>query len=186
MSLNISNDRNNVTLVTEHAHDSPPHSSHSSSEHGTAPLNGNGEDHPEPEAQEKPKPIPQQVSESAAERSTRAMSDPGGTRLDSTLRQFLWTWILTLIATGWVTFTICFAYNCTLQSPFSTALLFSRPENTLLVLNVLSHGTIILLKDLTSCAFEAVRWAFASSKEGVSASNFIGLSRATNALGFWV
>lgn len=51
------------------------------------------------------------------------------------------------------------------------------------MLNVLSHGTLIFLKTLTSSVFEAVRWAFVSSSIGISAFNFIGLSRATNTLG---
>lgn len=178
MSSNIANDKDN-TLISGESH--RPQSSHSA-EHATAAPSSDCEDlQPNSELQENTSVSPQQVPESSAERSTQSI--PPGTRLQSTFRQFLWTWILSLIAAAWVIFTICFAYNCTLLNPFSTSLLFSKPENTLLMLNILSHGTIILLKDLASSAFEAVRWAFASSKKGVSASNFIGMSRATNALG---
>jgi len=109
--------------------------------------------------------------------------DNSGVRLQSTLRQYAWTWLLSLFSLVWIVFTICFAYNCTLANPFAASLLFSRPENTLLMLNILSHGTLILLKDLTSSVFEPVRWAFASSSIGVSAFNFIALSRATNTTG---
>jgi len=183
MSLDVANDKT-VALIPEHGPSSLPHSSHCTKD-ATAALNDNYEDlQPKPESQENRILAPlEQVSNSPEGCSTEPISEPRGTRLDSTFRQFSWTWILSLIATAWVIFTICFAYNCTLLSPFSTSLLFSKPENTLLMLNILSHGTIILLKDLMSSAFEAVRWAFASSKKGVSASNFIGLSRATNALG---
>jgi hypothetical protein len=41
----------------------------------------------------------------------------------------------------------------------------------------------MLLEQLTAMAFERVRWGFACSAQGVSASNFLALSRATGALG---
>jgi hypothetical protein len=104
-------------------------------------------------------------------------------RLRSPFRQFFWTWALTIVSIIWVVFTVYFAYNCTMDKPLSTTLVFSRPDNTILALNILSHGTILLLRELTSSVFEAVRWAFASSKDGISAFSFLGLSRATSPLG---
>ena len=182
MSLDVANDKN-ITLISENDPQPQNRSSHSA-EHGTtAPKSGCEDLQPTSGSQKDTGLFLQQVPESRAEDSTQSISDPPGTRLDSTFRQFLWTWIVSLIAVAWVGFTICFAYNCTLVNPFLPSLLFSNPKYTLLMLNILSHGTIILLKDLTSSAFEAVRWAFASSKKGVSASSFIGLSRATSALG---
>ena len=109
-----------------------------------------------------------------------------GVRLQSTFRQFFWTWLLALFAAFWIMFTIYFAYNCTLEKPLSTALIFSSPDNTLLVLNILSHGTIFCLKELTSAVFEAVRWAFASSNKGIPAYSFLSLSRATNLFGILI
>ena len=106
-----------------------------------------------------------------------------GVTLRSPIRQLFWSWILSVVASVWVIFTVYFAYNCTLDRPLSTRLMFSRPDNTILALNVLSHGTIFLLGHLTSSVFEAVRWALASSKNGISVFSFIGLSRATSPLG---
>lgn len=109
-----------------------------------------------------------------------------GVRLQSTFRQFFWTWLLAFFAACWITFTIYFAYNCTLEKPLSTTLIFSSPDNTLLALNILSHGTILFLKELTSAVFEAVRWAFASSNKGIPAYSFLSLGRATNLFGILI
>ena len=81
--------------------------------------------------------------------------------------QFLWTWALTLFSLLWRTFTIICAYNCSLPNPFSTVVLSPSSEDTLLVLKILSHGTLLLLGALTSQAFKTVRWAepvFSKSK----------------------
>lgn len=113
-----------------------------------------------------------------------------GSRLESNTYNFLWTWVLIIVSVAWITFTIYFAYNCTLPNPPSPKLVLSNPSNTLLVLNILSHGAIQLLKELMSSAFEAVRWALASTSSGIPAYTFLGLSRATGPLGvsvllFW-
>jgi hypothetical protein len=65
----------------------------------------------------------------------------------------------------------------------SPRLIFSRPERSILVLNIASQLTIFCLAELTSCVFEAVRWAIACSAAGTNAFTFLSLSRATNALG---
>ena len=106
-----------------------------------------------------------------------------GTKLQSMPRQLLWPWITALVSALWMAFTAIFAFNCSLPKPFSQRLLPTRSEDSLLILNVLSHGTLLLLGQLTSQAFEAVRWALASSPNGVPAASFLGLSRATGLLG---
>jgi hypothetical protein len=109
--------------------------------------------------------------------------DRDGIKLESTACQYFLTWILALLTLGWVIFTIYFAYNCSIDNPLSESLIFSKPERTILLLNVLSQFTIFLLGELTTSAFEAVRWALASTPNGISAFTFVGLSRATSVLG---
>jgi hypothetical protein len=98
-------------------------------------------------------------------------------------RQLLWPWVTALASSLWIAFTTLFAFNCSLPAPFAAPLLPSRAEESLLILNILSHGTLLLLGALTSQAFEAVRWALASSRNGIPAGSFLGLSRATGLLG---
>jgi len=106
-----------------------------------------------------------------------------GVRLQSMLRQLLWTWILTLCAIIWISFTVFFAFNCSLQVPMSSWLISPNPEVTLFILSILAHGTVLFLKSITSEAFEAIRWTFASSSKGIMFSSFLGLSRATSIFG---
>jgi len=104
-------------------------------------------------------------------------------RLQNPVRQRLMTLLLSSFASLWVIFTIIFAWNCTLQNPFSPGMIFSAPSTTVLTLNILSHGTVVLLRELTSSVFEIVRWALACTPHGVSLPSFISLSRATGPLG---
>jgi len=106
-----------------------------------------------------------------------------GTKLQSMPRQLLWPWVTAFISALWMVFTTIFAFNCSLRRPFSQRLLPPRSEDSLLILNILSHGTLLLLGQLTSQAFETVRWALASSPNGVPAGSFLGLSRATGLFG---
>lgn len=107
------------------------------------------------------------------------INDSSATPLKPTWKQFLMTWGFTVCATLWIIFTIFFAYNSTLSNPFSTSLIPSKPNNTIAALAVLSHVTVFLLQMITSSVFEAVRWAYASSRGGISAFAFVALSRAT-------
>jgi len=106
-----------------------------------------------------------------------------GIRLQSMSRQYIWTWLIASFTASWIAFTIYFAYNCSLDQPRTTVLLFSKPQNTILMLNVLSHGAVLLLEALTSSALETVRCALACSKNGIPAYSFLGLSRANGILG---
>ena len=91
--------------------------------------------------------------------------------------------LLIFITVAWLSCTIFFAYNSTRATPLSSALMLPKPGQAILALSLLSHITILLLQALASTAFEAVRWAFAGSAEGVSAFSFLTLSRATGPLG---
>ena len=93
------------------------------------------------------------------------------------------TLLLACLTAGFMAFTIFFAYNSSLDHPVSPSLIFSRPERSVLVLNIASQLTIFCLAELTSCVFEAIRWAFACSAAGTNAFTFLSLSRATNAFG---
>jgi hypothetical protein len=109
--------------------------------------------------------------------------DHAGVKLESTFRQYFLTWVLALFTLGWIIFTIYFAYNCSISNPLTPSLIFSKPERTILLMNILSQFTIFLLAELTLSVFEALRWAFASSPHGINAFSFVGLSRATSLLG---
>src|SRR2546423_757004 len=109
--------------------------------------------------------------------------DHAGVKLESAFRQYFLTWVLALFTLGWMIFTIYFAYNCSISNPLTPSLIFSKPERTILLLNILSQFTIFLLAELTLSVFEALRWAFASSPHGINVFSFVGLSRATSLLG---
>lgn len=108
---------------------------------------------------------------------------PVGTIVRGLFCQLLWTWSLLFVTIGWVAFTILFASNCIRSASFSSTLLFSDPTKTVLALNVLSHVTILLLRELTASIFDVIRWTLASSPNGISLGSFISLSRATGLVG---
>ena len=93
------------------------------------------------------------------------------------------TLLLACLTAGFMAFTIFFAYNSSLEHPVSPQLIFSRPERSILLLNIASQLTIFCLAELTSCVLEAIRWALACSATGTNAFTFLSLSRATNAFG---
>jgi hypothetical protein len=105
------------------------------------------------------------------------------TVLPSTFRLLRRTWMLAVLSLGWTVFTIVFAFNCSLPKPFSDWLLPSKSQNTLLALNIFSHGVVQLLGELALRAFDTLRWALATSKKGIPARSFLGLSSATGLLG---
>jgi hypothetical protein len=119
----------------------------------------------------------------AKRRPSRFKNVYTGDKLQSTPRQLLWTWITALASCLWMAFTTLFAFNCSLPKPLAASLLPPRSEDSLLILNILSHGMVLLLGLLTSQAFETVRRALASSKKGIPVGSFLGLSRATGLLG---
>ena len=101
----------------------------------------------------------------------------------SPLHQYILTWVLVAFSCTWVIFTIIFAYNCTLDHPIFDSLVLATPARTILVLSILSQFTIFFVGELMTTAFEALRWAFACSQNGMSAFSFLILGRATGLLG---
>jgi len=96
----------------------------------------------------------------------------------------LGTWLLLLFTSAWLGFTIFFAWDSTVVDPFVPTLLpLSRASYTLTIINILSHGTVMLLQSLASSVFETIRWARACSAQGISSFGFLVLSRATAPLG---
>jgi hypothetical protein len=101
----------------------------------------------------------------------------------SSVRKQWYTLLLASFTAFSMAFTVFFAYNSSMESPLSSKLIFSKPERSILVLNIASQLTIFCLAELTLCVLETVRWAFACSVVGTSAHTFLALSRATNAVG---
>jgi len=90
----------------------------------------------------------------------------------------IWT-VVTIICT---VFTIIYAYNASLASPFCPGILPSDPSQTIRILNILSHVIVFLLQTLTAGLFETIRWVFAA-RNGVTAFTFMSLSSGTSILG---
>src|SRR5271170_5472202 len=109
--------------------------------------------------------------------------DPAGENFPSPIRQQTFTLIIACVTAVFMSFTIFFAYNSSMETPVSSILIFSNPERSILALNVLSQLTIFFLHELTTSVLEATRWAFASSASGVSAFAFLSMSRATSIVG---
>jgi hypothetical protein len=63
------------------------------------------------------------------------------------------------------------------------SLVAKNPQNTILILNVLSQVTLFFLSELTKLVLEATRWALACSENGSSALTFLALGQATGLLG---
>jgi hypothetical protein len=108
---------------------------------------------------------------------------PTVAEFQSPIRKQRYTLILACLTAAMLAFTVFFAYNSSLEYPVSSKLIFSRPERSILVLNIASQLTIFGLAELTNCVFEAIRWAFSCSATGTSAYTFLSLSRATNIIG---
>lgn len=101
----------------------------------------------------------------------------------STIRQQWLTIVLSYATAVCIALTIFYAYNGCLDRPIFSALIAKRPQQSILILNILSQATIFLLCELTTSIFEITRWAFACTTSGVPAYTFLALSRATNTLG---
>lgn len=101
----------------------------------------------------------------------------------STIRKLWVTLSVACITSLCMAFTIFFAYNSSLEQPYSSLFISKKPERSILILNVASQLTVFGLAELTISVLEAVRWTFASSTSGISGLTFIALSRATNFVG---
>ena len=101
----------------------------------------------------------------------------------SPFRRHRFTLLLALLSTISMLVTVLFAYNSSLERPFSEKFVFEKPERTIFMLNVLTQITIFCLAELTSTVFDTIRWVFACSNSGISAPTFLVMSRATNIIG---
>jgi len=99
------------------------------------------------------------------------------------LQQRLFSLFLALLAGTFLSITLLFAYNCSSIRPISPRLMFRKPGNSILLLNVLSQFTMFCLAELAFCVLDVLRWAFASRPSGTSAYTFLALSRSTNLAG---
>ena len=115
--------------------------------------------------------------------TSRRATDESVLPPESTWCQRTPTWIMIILTTIWVVLTSLFAYNSTLDKPLLKRFILPDPTQTVTVLNILAHITVFLLQTGVSDVFEAIRWASASAKNGVSSFSFFALSRATAPLG---
>lgn len=107
-------------------------------------------------------------------------SDTVGVVLDPKYRQYLLHCVLFLASLIWVAATICYAFLSSSQYPRAV---FSKPENTVLVLNIASTVSVFLLGALVIAACDNLRWSLATAPPGVGFATFLGLSRATSLYG---
>jgi ABC-type uncharacterized transport system permease subunit len=105
------------------------------------------------------------------------------TQLESPWRQHRLQWGFIFLTTCWVLFTIIFAYDCTRTYPLTNVFFNPTPPQAILVLNVMAHVTVLGLQTITSATSEAVRWALASTVNGIPAFSFMILGRATGVVG---
>ena len=108
---------------------------------------------------------------------------PSVDEFHSPLRQQRLTLLTAFFTASCMSFTIFFAYNSSLEQPISSKLIFTRPERSILILNIASQVTIFSLAELTSAVFGQIRWALACSPSGTSAYTFLALSKATDIVG---
>src|SRR5271170_88579 len=110
-------------------------------------------------------------------------SRPSGRVPQTPVQQHRFTLLWSFLTAISVSVTVFFAYNSSLDKPVSSRFIFTRPERTIFVLNVLTQITIFCLTEVTLTVFDALRWVFASSSSGISAPTFLVMSRATNITG---
>ena len=95
----------------------------------------------------------------------------------------VFTLLLALLTSLSMSFTVFFAYNSSSENPISRKLIFSKPERSILILNLASQITIFCLAELTSSVLETLRWTFACAASGIPVYTFLALSRSTNIVG---
>jgi hypothetical protein len=101
----------------------------------------------------------------------------------SPFRRHLFTLLLALLSAITLSATVFFAYNSSLENPFSARLIFEKPERSIFVLIALTQITIFFLYELTSTVFDTLRWVFACGDSGISAPTFLVMGRATSIIG---
>ena len=92
------------------------------------------------------------------------------------IRGYWFSWSMAILSSASVACTIYFAYISSQNGPIA---IFSNPLRTVLALNVLSQITVYLLGSLADNLLDNIRWALASSDNGISALTFLVLSPST-------
>ena len=112
--------------------------------------------------------------------TVRSGAHPRLVTLEANYRQFL-------TAVGWgVASSICliaaisFSFATSATPPYTP---FRNPSRSVLVVNILSNLSVLLLAGFMMELNEKLRWFLASRSSGVNFVSFLGLSRATSDLG---
>jgi hypothetical protein len=84
-----------------------------------------------------------------------------------------------LVTSAWIIFTIILCF----RSSDSSTTIFPTATTTVLILNILSTGSALLLRELVLGAFEILRWTLITRPQGVGVATFLAVSRATSAFG---
>src|SRR5947207_11179490 len=120
---------------------------------------------------------PQKDPESNVESS---LTSPPPIPLQSNYRQYLIAVCWGLASAICLAITIWLAFATSASVPFTP---FKNPSRTVLVINVLSNTSVILLSGFMSELNEKLRWSLASQRSGIDFASFLGLSRATGNMG---
>jgi len=132
--------------------------------------------------------VPRILSSSMKWWSTRQIFTPlqsPGISLKPQWRQNWFAWVI-LVATGlWIVATVLYALAVSRTDGILHQFIpiSHGPTVTVRILRVLSEGIAILLIALINSTLDAVLWAAASSKAGVSMSTILSLSRSTELFG---
>jgi hypothetical protein len=103
-----------------------------------------------------------------------------GTPIPSRNKQYYPTFVLLVASIALSIFVVYYGYETLINpSPILGSLLLA-PYNTVLLINIMSQAVAFLMRQLYSTLLEAVRWKFASGKNGVQLTTFLGLSAATS------
>lgn len=103
-----------------------------------------------------------------------------GIVLDAKWKQLFTLNSLFVATSVWVILTTILAF---ISSSEKFTAFFLGPSSTILVLNVMSTGSVFLLGELVTETFEILRWALSVRPQGIGLATFFAIGRATNILG---
>lgn len=90
-------------------------------------------------------------------------------------------WSLLALGTTVTVFTLFYAWEASMPSNTFRALLWNNPQNTIFVINLLGHFSVLFLELLIVTACDNLRWSL--SRTGTSLLNFTSLTGSTSWLG---
>lgn len=103
-----------------------------------------------------------------------------GVTLKSRWRQYIVQALLFFTASVVVGMTIAFAFLSSSAKPIT---IFSKPERTILVLNLSSTLSVFLLGEMFTISCNNVRWILAARESGFGMASFLALGNSTGLLG---